>query len=206
VKKRTVYVVRGEDGQARDLVVGREGETLVVTFAGAVERFGVATLPDGRLSLVFEDGRHVCARGRAGADGFVELSDFRGRRKVAIAEPLRDRMRHAASSAASAASEAEIRALMPGRVVEVKVTPDDRVEPGALLLVLEAMGLALANRFLRTFDTSITHVITVSTFMTRSHTTLLPPVSPRLSSHITFITTCAPAHTRMRTSSHTHAP
>jgi acetyl/propionyl-CoA carboxylase alpha subunit len=141
VKKRTVYVVRGDDGEARDLVVGREGETLVVTFAGAVERFGVATLPDGRLSLVFEDGRHVCARGRAGADGFVELSDFRGRRKVAIAEPLRDRMRHAASSAASAASEAEIRALMPGRVVEVKVTPDDRVEPGALLLVLEAMKM-----------------------------------------------------------------
>jgi acetyl-CoA/propionyl-CoA carboxylase biotin carboxyl carrier protein len=50
-------------------------------------------------------------------------------------------MRHAASSAASAASEAEIRALMPGRVVEVKVTPDDRVEPGALLLVLEAMKM-----------------------------------------------------------------
>jgi biotin carboxyl carrier protein len=30
---------------------------------------------------------------------------------------------------------------MPGRIVEVRVAPGDRVEPGALLLVLEAMEM-----------------------------------------------------------------
>jgi biotin carboxyl carrier protein len=141
VKKRILYVVRGEDGEPRELLLHREGDDLTVTFAGAVERFVVAALPDGRLSLVFEDGRHFCARGEANGDGLVELSDVRGRRKVAIAEPLRDRMRHAAAGSASADSEAEVRALMPGRVVEVKVAPGDRVEPGTLLLVIEAMKM-----------------------------------------------------------------
>lgn len=141
MKKRVVYVVRGEDDEPRELVLSREGDDVSVTFAGTVERFVTAELPDGRLSLVFEDGRHFCARGKVDGNGSVELSDVRGRRKVAIAEPLRDRMRHSASSAAAASAEAEIRALMPGRVVEVKVAPGDRVEPGTLLLVLEAMKM-----------------------------------------------------------------
>lgn len=141
MKKRVVYVVRGEDGEPRELVLDCEGEDLSVTFAGTVERFVAAALPDGRLSLVFEDGRHFCARGKVDGNGSVELSDVRGRRKVAIAEPLRDRMRHSSSSAASANAEAEIRALMPGRVVEVKVSRGDRVDPGTLLLVLEAMKM-----------------------------------------------------------------
>lgn len=37
--------------------------------------------------------------------------------------------------------EEEIRAQMPGRVVEVSVRPGDRVQPGSLLLVLEAMKM-----------------------------------------------------------------
>ena len=35
----------------------------------------------------------------------------------------------------------EVRALMHGRIVEVRVAPGDRVEAGVLLLVLEAMKM-----------------------------------------------------------------
>jgi len=38
-------------------------------------------------------------------------------------------------------SGAEVHAQMPGRVVEVKVAAGDRVEPGSVLLVLEAMKM-----------------------------------------------------------------
>ncbi len=141
MKKRLVYVVRGEDDEPRELVFNRDGDEVSVTFAGTVERFLAAELPDGRLSLVFDDGRQFCARGKVDGNGSVELSDVRGRRKVAIADPLRDRMRHSASSGAAASAESEIRALMPGRVVEVKVEPGDRVDSGTLLLVLEAMKM-----------------------------------------------------------------
>src|SRR5262249_56208286 len=108
--------------------------------AGWGERMDASVLPDGRLSLVFEDGRQFSARALASGDG-VELVDAQGRRRVAIADPLRDRMLHSAAGTGAADSGAEVRAQMPGRVVEVKVAAGDRVEPASVLLVLEAMKM-----------------------------------------------------------------
>jgi biotin carboxyl carrier protein len=137
---KKIYVVRGDDGQPRELVAEYDGTAWTVAFAGVPERFHAAMMPDGRLSLVFEDGRQFCARGGVVPDG-VEVSDAQGRRQISIADPLHDRMRHSGGLGAAADSDAEIRAQMPGRVVEIKVAVGDRVEAGAILLVLEAMKM-----------------------------------------------------------------
>jgi len=47
----------------------------------------------------------------------------------------------ATGGAAPGGGDEEVRALMPGRVVEVAVAAGDEVEAGALLLVLEAMKM-----------------------------------------------------------------
>jgi len=53
----------------------------------------------------------------------------------------RERPRNGSEAAAGGDAEEEIRALMPGRVLEVAVEPGQAVEAGALLLVLEAMKM-----------------------------------------------------------------
>ena len=106
-----------------------------------VERGELARLPDGRVSLLLDGGRQICGRLAAAGPGEVEVST-RGRvRRIALAEPLRDRLVHAGEQAGGQAAEEEIRALMPGRVVEVAVAEGDRVEARSLLLVLEAMKM-----------------------------------------------------------------
>ena len=62
-------------------------------------------------------------------------------RRIALAEPLQDRLAHAGDEGAGPRRDEEVRALMPGRVVEVAVTVGARVPAGALLLVLEAMKM-----------------------------------------------------------------
>ncbi len=47
----------------------------------------------------------------------------------------------ALANAAAAGGMEEVRALMHGRILEVRVAPGERVEAGALLLVLEAMKM-----------------------------------------------------------------
>jgi acetyl-CoA/propionyl-CoA carboxylase biotin carboxyl carrier protein len=53
---------------------------------------------------------------------------------------LLDLLSHAAGSGPDSGEE-EVRALMPGRVLEVRVQEGDRVEPGQVLIVLEAMKM-----------------------------------------------------------------
>ena len=137
---KKTYIVRGDDAQPRELVAEHDGTAWTISFAGVREKFQAAAMPDGRLSLVFEDGRQFCARGHVAQDG-VDLSDAQGHRRISIADPLHDRMRHSAGLGAAADSDAEIRAQMPGRVVEIRVAVGDRVEAGAILLVLEAMKM-----------------------------------------------------------------
>jgi len=101
-------------------------------------------LGDGRLSLIFDDGRQICGRVRAAgtaAGSEVEVVTGSSRRKIGLADPLRDRIAHAREDRAGEASEEEIRALMPGRVVDVQASEGQRVEAGALILVLEAMKM-----------------------------------------------------------------
>ena len=141
MKTHAVYVLRDPDGTPHEISVESGSSGLVACYAGIVERFEAATLPDGRVSLLFEDGRQFCGRARPAAPFGVEMWHASGRRAVKIADPLRDRIAHAAEEIGSPDEQEEFRALMPGRVIEIKVAPGDRVEAGQLLLVIEAMKM-----------------------------------------------------------------
>jgi biotin carboxyl carrier protein len=122
-------------------VVERRGSSCSLTRGGSIERADLATLPDGRLSLLFEDGRQVSGR-VAGADpGAVTVVSRGISRRLELAEPLRDRLAHAVQSDPGGSGQEEVRAPIPGRVVDVAVALGVNVAPGGLLLVLEAMKM-----------------------------------------------------------------
>jgi biotin carboxyl carrier protein len=135
-----VFIHRGENGP-EEIAIALDGSRCVVTRGDHRQSVEAVRLPDGRLSLVFEDGRQLCGRVIPRPGGEVEVSTGSGRRRLALAEPLLDRLAHAAGSAAGSGGDEEIRALMPGRVVEVAVRAGQEVDRGALLLVLEAMKM-----------------------------------------------------------------
>jgi biotin carboxyl carrier protein len=138
--RRVRFVHRGASGP-EEVVIGLDGARCVVSVGGRDEEAEAARLPDGRLSLVFRGGRQLCGRVRPGREGDVEISTGSGVRRIALAEPLRDRLAHLGGGAEPGGGDEEVRALMPGRVVEVAVAAGDDVEAGALLLVLEAMKM-----------------------------------------------------------------
>jgi biotin carboxyl carrier protein len=133
-------ILRG-DAAPEELFVAIDGPRCELTRGGSAESAQVTRLPDGRLSLLFDDGRQVCGRVLPAGAGEVEVTAAGCRRRVALAEPLQDRIVHATGAAGGPGEDEEVRALMPGRVVEVAVAVGDRVAPGALLLVLEAMKM-----------------------------------------------------------------
>ncbi|HTR01928.1 MAG TPA: biotin/lipoyl-containing protein [Thermoanaerobaculia bacterium] len=146
--RRTTLVHRGPNGP-EEVLVALDGKRCSFTVAGRTETAEAVHLPDGRLSLIFEDGRQVSGRLLPAAAGEVEVSTAAGTARIALAEPLRDRLAHPPGGASEASETEEVRALMPGRVVEVSVSPGDSVAPGALLLVLEAMKMQNEIRSVR---------------------------------------------------------
>jgi biotin carboxyl carrier protein len=114
-----------------------------------MERGELVRLPDGRVSFLLESGRQICGRLAAAGPGEVELSTRGEIRRLSLAEPLQDRLAHANELGSGQAADEEIRALMPGRVVEVAVAAGDRVEARTLLLVLEAMKMQNEIRTVR---------------------------------------------------------
>jgi biotin carboxyl carrier protein len=115
--ERSVFVYRAE-GDPEEIVVG-----------------------DGRLSLVFEDGRQVCGRVVGAATGLVAVAQGSAAYRLSLAEPLTDRLAHEQDGGHAADGREDVRALMPGRVVDVAVKVGETVPAGGLLLVLEAMKM-----------------------------------------------------------------
>ena len=97
-----------------------------------------AILPDGRHSVIFPSGRQISGRATRGGDGRVEAWVEGRRLRVDLADPLAELAAHSAEVSTGATV---IAAEIPGRVVDVRVAAGDRVEPGATLLVLEAMKM-----------------------------------------------------------------
>ncbi len=152
--RRFRFIHRGADAAAdggkespEELVLELDGSRCrFIDRSGRAQSAEASRLADGRLSLLFDDGRQLCGRVRLGLAGpipgaEVEVVTGSSRRKISLADPLRDRIAHAREERAGEASEEEIRALMPGRVVEVQTSEGKRVEAGALILVLEAMKM-----------------------------------------------------------------
>jgi len=136
--RRTVLFLRGPREEPNRVVVERRGSRCRVAGGELSDDFDAARLPDGRLSLLLEDSRQICGRGEETADG------VRVRRGGLAASVLMTRARRAIGLLEAGGEPGgieEIRALMHGRIVEVRVRAGERVEEGALLLVLEAMKM-----------------------------------------------------------------
>jgi biotin carboxyl carrier protein len=138
--ERAVYVYRGE-GDPEEIVIERRGSTCSFRRGGQVEHADAAELGDGRLSLVFEDGRQICGRVAPAATGLVAVVQGSTAYRLSLAEPLTDRLAHAQGGEHAGDEREDVRALMPGRVVEVAVRVGETVPAGGLLLVLEAMKM-----------------------------------------------------------------
>ncbi len=134
------FVHRAQSGP-EEISIDLEARRCVLRRGGETESCELEKLPDGRLSLILEDGRQICGRVLPWREGEVEVVRGGVSRRVALADPLRDRLAHAHDAGRAAGEDEEIRALIPGRVVEVAVAAGDFVAPGALLLVLEAMKM-----------------------------------------------------------------
>lgn len=137
--RRQVLLLRGPD-EPEELVVEGDRAAFSLRWRGRVENLEAVRLPDGRFSLLSEDGRQFCGRLARREAGLVEVAARGQHRILELGEPLSGRLVRAADHA-GASGEEQVRALIPGRVVEVSVKTGDRVRPGALLLVLEAMKM-----------------------------------------------------------------
>ena len=137
------------DGGPAEIEIEVEGSRCAISLGERTERGELVRLPDGRISLLLESGRQICGRLAAAGTGEVELSTRGEVRRLSLAEPLQDRLAHAGELGSGPDAEEEIRALMPGRVVEVAVAAGDRVEARSLLLVLEAMKMQNEIRTVR---------------------------------------------------------
>ena len=146
------YVTVG--GRVREVVVDERDGVVGVTVDGEVhdvscvevDRLGqLALTVDGRSYAVsIEGGPEACSVTVAGRVFAVELEDER------------ERAAHAAESARGKGG-GDVKAVMPGVVVEVLVAEGDEVEEGQALLILEAMkmqneiGAPLTGRVERIF-------------------------------------------------------
>ena len=137
---RRRFVLRREGASEELTVEGGNGGAYRIRRANRTEVVEARTLPDGRLSILFDDGRQVSGRGTPRGNG-LEVSGPNGTAWVQLADPLRDRLSATTSAGEGEDRREEVRALMPGRVVQVCVKSGERVEEGALLLVLEAMKM-----------------------------------------------------------------
>lgn len=135
--ERRFFRRRGAERELLHVEV-RDGGRVAITGPSGETAADCARLPDGRHSVIFPDGRQLAGRAVGGPGGRVEA--WRGARRLAVdlADPLRDL---AAAHKDDFGGPREVRALIPGRVVEVRVREGDDVAVGSTVLVLEAMKM-----------------------------------------------------------------
>jgi 3-methylcrotonyl-CoA carboxylase alpha subunit len=139
MRLRRRFLWRREDAPPTDLVVEARREGKARVHHGESEHLvDFAPLPDGRGSVILPSGRQVTGRVAAGRDGRI-TAWVRGRPlAIGLSDPLRAR---AAAGSQSAVEASEVRAQIPGRVIEVRVAAGDCVAAGTTLIVLEAMKM-----------------------------------------------------------------
>ena len=138
--RRQVLFLRAADGDLEEVVIERRSSRSRVLRTDRAHDVDVARLPDGRISLLFEDGRQLSGRGVARGQDGVDVVGAGSARRVPIGKRRRERDGGLVDPSAAGGIE-EVRALMHGRIVEVRVAQGDQVEEGVLLLVLEAMKM-----------------------------------------------------------------
>jgi 3-methylcrotonyl-CoA carboxylase alpha subunit len=127
------------EGQAQELLVEiRDASRARVQGPGAEVLADFARLPDGRTSVILPSGRQLAGRASLRSGGRVETWIGARRIPVHLSDPLRELAEEGSGGGAAAA---EIRARIPGRVIDVRVGAGDLVSPGTTLVVLEAMKM-----------------------------------------------------------------
>ncbi len=138
--RRQILFLSAAEGETREIVVENRGCLYRVTDGESVAEAEAARLPDGRVSLLFPDGRQLCGRGLPRGREGVDVAAGSSARRVPLAK-ARPAAVGASEDSGDGGGVEEVRALMHGRIVEIRVSPGDRVEAGAILLVLEAMKM-----------------------------------------------------------------
>jgi len=136
VRRRFVWHRQGDHTEVS--VESHGSRRLTFRLGGDETIADFAKLADGRSSVILPSGRQLTGRATAWPDGHVETWVGARRIRLDLADPLREL---AAESSRSGGGAREIFARIPGRVVEVRVAPGDRIDEGTTLLVLEAMKM-----------------------------------------------------------------
>jgi biotin carboxyl carrier protein len=125
-------------GLEREFRFERHGERLLAHSGDRTVELDLQPVGDGSLYSLVVDGRSY--------DVFVEhepgavVVGLLGERIRVAVEDERERVAHSLH-APGASGKHEVRASMPGIVVDVKVAAGDVVKPGQTLVVLEAMKM-----------------------------------------------------------------
>lgn len=136
LRRRFVWRRRGH---AEPLALeSRDGRHVTVRTADREIVVDCARLADARRSVILPSGRQLAGSAVARPDGHVQALIGARRVSLDLADPLRDL---AADSGEGTGGATEIRAQIPGRVVEVRVAVGDLVAGGETILVLEAMKM-----------------------------------------------------------------
>jgi biotin carboxyl carrier protein len=138
VEDRTVKYVTKLDGVEREFEFVREGGKLLARSAGREQLLDLALVGDGATFSLLVDGRSYDVV--ADVDREKVFVQVLGQRFVVGVEDERERAAHAVAGN-KAGGKQELRASMPGIVIDVKVAPGDEIEEGRTLVVLEAMKM-----------------------------------------------------------------
>ena len=126
-------------GKTAPITVERYHGHYIVDVAGVRHEVDTRALGPWVLSLLVEGQSHEVAVVRVG-DGAYAV-DWRGRSfEIELVDPL-THLAETSRGEAGKQGKRVVKAYMPGRVVEVRVQPGDRVETGQPMIVLEAMKM-----------------------------------------------------------------
>ena len=133
--KRVFKLVRPGSEEEETITVDLRGDVAFAEIGGRRVSLELVPKSDGTFVALFEDGRVLRSRVLPGRH--ETRVRIRGRETALRLFDPRDE----ASASGTGSGTAEVVAAMPGRVLEVRVSRGDRVEPGDLLLILEAMKM-----------------------------------------------------------------
>lgn len=126
------------DGEVREFSIERHADRLVARSGDATFDLDIALIGDGETFSLLVDGRSYDVVADVQRESVtVQLL---GNSYVVHVEDERERAAHAVAGH-KAAGKRELRAAMPGIVVDVRVAEGDAVEEGQVLVVLEAMKM-----------------------------------------------------------------
>lgn len=126
------------DGDGREFVFERRGGVLVCRSGQNEFELDLSLVGDGGAFSLLVDGRSYDVLADVQREQVV--LQLLGQRFVVHVEDERERAAHAAAGH-KLAGRREVRAAMPGIVVDVRVRAGDAVEEGQTLVVLEAMKM-----------------------------------------------------------------